>query len=222
MIIFDVDGTLRDTDDELVTAISRRLKPVARLLPGRDRDRAARRLVMRLETPANLMLGVPNVLGACRGVNRLAERLVHARPNARFRLVPGVAEMLQSLAGRYTLAVASSGLDRDTRQFLDVTGIATQFAAVATLGTCARTKPRPDPLRWVASELGVLLDECLMVGDTTVDIRAGRAAGAQTVGVLCGFGEKDELHRSGAHLVISSTADLAAHLTPDSRRSVQS
>ena len=175
---------------------------------------------MRLETPANLMLGVPNVLGACRCVNRLAERVVHARPNA--RLVPGVAEMLRSLAGRYTLAVASSGLDRDTRQFLDVTGIATQFAAVATLGTCARTKPRPDPLRWVASELGVLLDECLMVGDTTVDIRAGRAAGAQTMGVLCGFGEKDELHRSGAHLVISSTADLAAHLTPDSRRPVQS
>ena len=36
-----------------------------------------------------------------------------------------------------------------------------------------------------------------MIGDTTVDIRAGRSAGAQTVGVLCGFGEENELRRIG-------------------------
>jgi phosphoglycolate phosphatase len=47
-----------------------------------------------------------------------------------------------------------------------------------------------------------------MVGDTTVDIRAGRAAGAQTVGVLCGFGEEAELRRQGADLILPSTADL--------------
>jgi N-acetyl-D-muramate 6-phosphate phosphatase len=47
-----------------------------------------------------------------------------------------------------------------------------------------------------------------MVGDTPIDIRAGRAAGAQTIGVLCGFGEREELLRAGADLILDSTADL--------------
>jgi phosphoglycolate phosphatase len=48
-----------------------------------------------------------------------------------------------------------------------------------------------------------------MVGDTTVDIRAGVAAGAQTVGVLCGFGQRHELERAGANLILENTTELA-------------
>jgi phosphoglycolate phosphatase-like HAD superfamily hydrolase len=47
-----------------------------------------------------------------------------------------------------------------------------------------------------------------MVGDTTVDIRAARRAGAWAIGVLCGFGEAKELKRAGAHLLLDSPADL--------------
>jgi len=48
-----------------------------------------------------------------------------------------------------------------------------------------------------------------MVGDTTADIIAGKSAGLKTVGVLCGFGERTELERAGADLILNSTADLA-------------
>lgn len=51
-----------------------------------------------------------------------------------------------------------------------------------------------------------------MVGDTTVDMLAGRRAGAQTVGVLCGFGERGELESAGADVLLESTADLPAAL----------
>ena len=47
-----------------------------------------------------------------------------------------------------------------------------------------------------------------MVGDTTVDVHAARRAGAWSVGVLCGFGQRAELARAGAHLVLETTADL--------------
>jgi phosphoglycolate phosphatase len=47
-----------------------------------------------------------------------------------------------------------------------------------------------------------------MVGDTTVDIVAGRLACAQTAGVLCGFGQRAELERAGANVVLQSPADL--------------
>jgi phosphoglycolate phosphatase len=60
--------------------------------------------------------------------------------------------------------------------------------------------------------MGVSPENCLMIGDTTVDIRAGRAAGAQTLGVLCGFGEEAELRAQGANEIIETTAKLAGLL----------
>jgi phosphoglycolate phosphatase-like HAD superfamily hydrolase len=56
--------------------------------------------------------------------------------------------------------------------------------------------------------MGVEPGSCLMIGDTVVDIRCGKSTGAQTVGVLCGFGEKKELERAGADLIIQNTSDL--------------
>jgi len=46
------------------------------------------------------------------------------------------------------------------------------------------------------------------VGDTWVDIRAGHAAGAQSLGVLCGFGAQRELQRNGADMILTETAEL--------------
>jgi phosphoglycolate phosphatase-like HAD superfamily hydrolase len=51
-----------------------------------------------------------------------------------------------------------------------------------------------------------------MVGDTTVDVRAARRAGTWSAAVLCGFGQKDELKRAGAHIILENTADLADFL----------
>jgi phosphoglycolate phosphatase-like HAD superfamily hydrolase len=45
-----------------------------------------------------------------------------------------------------------------------------------------------------------------------VDIRAGKAAGCQTVGVLCGFGEEAELRKKGANLVLQGTSELVEFL----------
>ena len=51
-----------------------------------------------------------------------------------------------------------------------------------------------------------------MIGDTTVDILAGKRAGAQTVGVLCGFGTQRELVKAGADVVLNNLEELHALL----------
>jgi phosphoglycolate phosphatase-like HAD superfamily hydrolase len=79
---------------------------------------------------------------------------------------------------------------------------------VASAQTAAHTKPYPDPVQWAARQLGVPVEDCVMVGDTTVDILAGKRAGAHTVGVLCGFGEHAELEQKGADLILERTAQL--------------
>ena len=79
---------------------------------------------------------------------------------------------------------------------------------MVTAQSVARIKPHPGPVQYAASQMNFAPENCLMVGDTVVDIKAGRRAGAQTVGVLSGFGDAGELSRAGADLILDSVADL--------------
>jgi phosphoglycolate phosphatase-like HAD superfamily hydrolase len=117
--------------------------------------------------------------------------------------------MLARLYNNYPLSVVSARDELSTREFLRQAGIEKYFRCVAGALTVRHTKPYPDPIYWVAQQMGVPSGNCLMIGDTTVDIRAGKAAGAQTVGVLCGFGEELELRRRGADEILDVTPKLA-------------
>ena len=92
--------------------------------------------------------------------------------------------------------------------FLDHFELTSFFKTVVTAQTAPRTKPWPDPVHWAADSLGVQVENCVLVGDTTVDLRAGSAAGAQTVGVLCGFGEETELRSYAPGEILERTPQL--------------
>ncbi len=212
-LCFDVDGTLSDTDDAMVARLARWLAPVRFLFPRREPQQLARRLIMASETPANFLVGLPDRLGLDDELFGLADRLARfSKKPKHFFLVPGVREMLVALAPRYPMAIVSARDERTTCQFLERFDLTLFFRCVATATTCRHTKPYPDPILWAASQMGVPPADCLMIGDTTVDIRAGKAAGAQTVGVLCGFGERAELERVGADWILETTADLLSLL----------
>jgi N-acetyl-D-muramate 6-phosphate phosphatase len=209
-ICFDVDGTLSDTDDLWVSKFCAILRPVTFLFPGRDPGLFARRAVMVSESPTNLAYHLLDRFDLDDDMLRLyhyATRFKVQRKATAFWLISGVKEMLQQLQAHYALAVVSAR-DASTFAFLEQYDLMQYFSAVAIADTCRYTKPYPDPILWATRQMGVGPAETLMVGDTSVDIRAGRAAGAQTAAVLCGFGEEKELRRAGADLILSSTADL--------------
>jgi N-acetyl-D-muramate 6-phosphate phosphatase len=209
-ICFDVDGTLSDTDDVMVAQLAELLKPFHKLLPGRDLTRVARSMVMEVEAPANFIYGLPDRVGLDDEIFALRDWMVRrSKKNTRpFQLVPGTREMLENLVKRYPLAVVSARDTRTTMDFLNQFNLAGYFKCIATDQTCEHTKPFPDPILWAAREMSVLPEKCLMVGDTSVDIRAGKAAGAQTVGVLCGFGEEAELSEHNPDMILPITSDL--------------
>lgn len=213
-LCFDVDGTLRDTDDLYVERLAGYLKFFQPFLPGRDPKFAARRIIMAMEDPGNWALDLADRLGIDNLVAQMTRIL--ERPGQRkiikSSIIPGVRELLQAMHLRYPLAVVSARSELPTLEFLESHALTGFFQVVVTSQTCQRTKPHPMPVLWAAERLGVPAQACLMIGDTKVDIFAGRAAGAQTVGVLCGFGTQAELAKAGANLVLKSTADLAVAL----------
>ena len=211
LICFDVDGTLRDTDDQFVHSLEGWLRPARLLFRGRDARPFARWLVMKSETPGSLLLGLPDRLGLDAPLARLGDLVYNlglGKTETRFLIVKGVRAMLAALCLQYPLAVVSARGERTTLAFLSQSGLQGYFQQIVTGQTCRYTKPYPHPILYAAQSMGVAPETVLMVGDTTVDIRAGKAAGAQTVGVLCGFGQEAELRREGADLILPSTPDL--------------
>lgn len=205
-LCFDVDGTLSDTDDLYV-------HKVARFFPGflfKDPQHSARRFVMWVEAPGNALLGLTDTIGLDDEIIALIDWLSrHQRRSSKtFWLIPGVDEMLKQLKGRYPMSVVSARDEKGTMRFLEQFDLVKYFDAVITGQSAEHTKPYPDPILLAAQKMGVKPEECIMVGDTTVDMRAGKSAGAQTVGVLCGFGEEPELQKKGADKILDTTSDL--------------
>lgn len=205
-LCFDVDGTLSDTDDVYAQKVSGLLPRF--LFP--DPEHTARRLVMWIESPGNALLGFADRVGIDDEMMAFIEWLNRNRksPLKKFLLVPGVDTMLAQMHERYTMAVVSARDEKSTMRFLTQFDLCKHFEVIMTGLSAPHTKPYPDPILLAAQKMGVEPEECLMIGDTTVDIRAGKAAGAQALGVLCGFGEEAELRQLGADLILNSTGDL--------------
>jgi len=206
-LCFDVDGTLSDTDD-LYT------QKVIRFFPKflfRDPDRAARRFVMWVEAPGNALLSLTDTIGMDDEIVAFIDWFSRHRKmsSKKFLLIPGVDEMLARLKGHYPMAVVTARDEKGTMHFLDQFDLAKYFDVIVTGQSAEHTKPYPDPILFAAKRMNVKPEECLMVGDTTVDMRAGKSAGAQTVAVLCGFGEEPELLKMGAGMILNNTNELA-------------
>jgi HAD superfamily hydrolase (TIGR01509 family) len=227
-LCFDIDGTLADTDDHIVARLAALLDAVP-LVSGRRAERLARQAVMAAETPVHAAYAKLDELGLDVPLSALHERLrairrraadpAHARnPQAidevPHEMIAGVKEMIVALARRYPMCSISTGGAPRVDRFLRQYGVREHFVAVVGAQTTRRMKPHPEPLLFAAAAMGVAPQDCLMIGDTTIDIRTGVSAGAQTVGVLCGFGTERELRAAGAHLILRTTSDLLGVLSP--------
>lgn len=192
-----------DTDDQLVERIARRL---ALLGPKLARN-VGRKMVMESETWINAMVTLLDVFGLDPWVFAM-RRYLSRQVEPTFRLIPGVKPLLHTLSDRGALAVVSTRPTEDAVAFLNQHGLTPLFERIVTQESTRRLKPHPEPIHYAARALNLPVGACVMVGDTPVDIRAARKAGAWAVGVLCGFGEAHELDHAGAHHVLTTTADL--------------
>jgi predicted PurR-regulated permease PerM/phosphoglycolate phosphatase-like HAD superfamily hydrolase len=211
-ILFDLDGTLVETDDRTVEALTRRLQAARWILPGRDPGRAARRLAATYERLTGYVLGVLDRVGLDDELLGLGDRLRQISGMHRLdtlRAVDGVGEMLYELSRHYALGIVTTRSHREAQAFLAQQGWADLVQVIAGRDDTWRIKPHPDPVRHAAEQLGVPAERCLMVGDTRVDVESARRARAWSAGVLCGFGDRADLERAGADLILETSRELS-------------
>lgn len=209
LFIFDLDGTLANTIEDITASVNYTLTRLGRKPIPLE---AVRRYV-----------GDGITMLLTRALNEETEFLrdaagiysVHQSQNlvVRTRLYPGVAETLEHFR-----AVPMAVITNKTRDFsepiLDQLGVRKYFRMIIGADDGLPLKPEPDSVLKVVETIGAPKDRTVIVGDGTTDMKAGKAAGIATCAVTYGFRSEEELRKAGPDDVIHDFSELKKLFSP--------
>lgn len=207
LVIFDVDGTLVDSQNEIWTSMQAAYAGLGLSVP----DRTAVLGIVGLSLPAAFAQLSPEFDASLR--DRLAaayrssymELRQKSGPNAS-PLFPGARAALDRLQGNAgtLLGVATGKSRRGLDAVLALHDLARYFVSLQTADHHP-SKPHPSMIRACLSDAGIDASRAVMVGDTRFDMDMARAAGVRTIGVSWGY---HPAHHLGADVVIDNFAVL--------------
>lgn len=206
LIIFDLDGTLIDSSDDIAWAANRTL-----LYMGKSERE--------IEV-------IKENIGW--GVKVLIERLMPGEDEGRIRtargkfleyywehlnvktfLYPGVLDTLKYLKGiDKILAIVTNKQIKYTERIIEELAIKNLFDMVLGGDSLTNRKPHPEPVEKIIAALAVQKEMAVFVGDSPVDCEAGKGAGIFTIGVEYGFRDKEDLINAGFDLLIKEFSEL--------------
>ncbi|MBQ3403978.1 MAG: HAD-IA family hydrolase [Oscillospiraceae bacterium] len=206
VVIFDLDGTLLYTLDDLWHCVNHALAAYG--LPERSRDEVRRFVGNGLRKLISRAVpdGTPDDVQEQVFAELKAYYDVHYRDYA--RLYEGIIPMLKELkeAGCMT-AVASNKADRFTQKLCrDFFGELIDFSVGEHPGV--DKKPAPDMVRLALERFGLAEKDALYVGDSEVDISTAENSGVDAIIVDWGFRDRSTLEEKGADVIISSPDEL--------------
>jgi phosphoglycolate phosphatase len=210
LVIFDVDGTLVDSQHFIVEAQTRAF--AAHGLPAPSR--AEMLSIVGLSLVQAFEQLVPDGPAASLAqAYRDAWSVMRLDPDYADEMYPGAVEAVNALAQRddLLLGIATGKSLRGVHHLFDERGWHGRFATVQT-SDGHPSKPHPAMVLKALAETGLAPADALMIGDTSYDMAMGRAAGVRTLGVTWGYHTRDQLIASGAERLVESYEDLMAVL----------
>jgi HAD superfamily hydrolase (TIGR01662 family) len=211
-VIFDLDGTLIDSIDIYFSIVEEAL---ARLnLPAVSRSRIlaaaeSEDFKWELVLPQDVLHRKEKIIDeAWAVINEIAPQMFADNLDL-IQGAGGTVENLSSKGLKIGLVTSTQRQYLETKmQPLKNAGVDTLFDVIITSDDVEKRKPAPDPLIACAQQLDLKPDNCVYVGDTTTDIRAGKAAGMWTVSVLTGFDEYEALETENPDAIIKDVQNL--------------
>jgi HAD superfamily hydrolase (TIGR01509 family) len=207
-VIFDVDGTLVDSNDAHTRAWVEALRAHGR--PA-DFERVRRLIGMGGDKllPAAAGLSADSEEGEAVGKRR--GQVFRERELPRLQPFPGAHDLLRALKGRgFRLVVASSAEKAELESLLRIAGAEGLLEGKTSGDDVERSKPDPDAVSAALRRLGASPREAVMIGDTPYDVEAARRAGVDCIGFRCGgWGDAD---LAGAIAIYDGPLDLYQRL----------
>ena len=206
-VIFDVDGTLADSVGFFYEIALEILRLAGAPPVSRERVFA----LMRVGDNAPLeKLFPPDFPDPGAALKRIVDERMHdwmRRYHDETEAIPGSVELLHELRGQgLQLGIATSS--GRALPFLDRWGVRHLFDGIVGREDVENRKPHPEPILKCLSHLQLDPHEVVYIGDSTIDIRAGKAAGAPTIGVLTGTSSHDILRQEDPDHILESVAEL--------------
>lgn len=147
-----------------------------------------------------------------RDIHSIAREISPEIFRAEVKLIPGVPEIMNGLSAReIPIGVVTSSHVRSLEiKLLPLkrAGVDRLIDVIITIEDTVERKPAPGPLSECARRMGVSREKSVYIGDSYVDLRAGKAAGMMTIGVLTGMDDFETLDREAPDLIVNSVLDL--------------
>jgi len=210
LVIFDMDGTILDTLEDLRDATNYILRQ------NSFKERSLEEIRSFVGNGARLLIdrATDHTLGEEELDRLYIDFIDYYNPRSRIKTRPyhGIMDMLSELKKRgYLMAVVSNKPDPAVVSLVDhyFKGC---FEAYCGERPEIKKKPAPDMVRHVLEELDILPSEAIYVGDSDTDIETGRNSGLEVISVTWGFRDRDFLIRSGADTLVESPMEIVKHL----------
>lgn len=212
-LLFDIDGTLLDTLDAIIEAMNRACLDL-NVSPPFHPDELRPMIGTPVETQLHVLRGVRGSLARA-FANRYYAHFTRLVDDG-VRPFPGVRESFPLLRGRPISTVSTRRRD-EARHMLRVAGLLPYFTTIVGGDDVANPKPNPDLPLYAAESLRVQPRMCAVIGDSPVDIQAGRAAGMRMIAVTYGYGGLAALRDAAPDAMID-----AFDRVPDTLRDLES
>jgi phosphoglycolate phosphatase len=208
LVLFDVDGTLVDSQHMIVTAMTRAFAAHGLAAPGRDAVLGIVGLSIAEAIRALAPAEAPHA-----GLADAYKNAFHAlrmAPDHHEPLFPGAAACLDALSARpdVLLGVATGKSKRGVAAIVDLHGLHGRFVTVQTADDHP-SKPHPSMVMRALAETGVPATRTVIVGDSSYDMLMARAAGILAIGVGWGYQDPAALRNAGAHAVVETYEEVA-------------
>ena len=205
-IIYDFDGTLGDSQQLIVGTIRQTLDNL--YLEPRSIEQCTAVIGLPLKAMFMKLLPMTDDMGTlCAQTYRhiFDQRNV----SGAVKPFPHVVETIHALRDRGFCQTIASSRGRETLlRYIEEMDLSSSISYIVSVDDVQHAKPAPDMVLKTLDFLHVLPKETLVVGDTPFDIRMGKAANVQTVGVTYGNGTRTKLKESGADYIIDCFEQL--------------
>jgi HAD superfamily hydrolase (TIGR01509 family) len=204
-ILLDLDGTIVDSKEAYLEAVKTAFKTLGQRIVD---------IEIVTEIPKRIEQNLP-IKDLLKGIDvqKFLDVYLKAYSQAtsvKTKPMPEVAQTLDKLSRKAKLALITMRYMPKEKviEELEKFGLAKYFQHIITALDTHNPKPSPEALIKCAKQLDIEMCDCIVVGDSVADIKAGKTAGIKTVAVLSGIFSREELEREKPDLILESVNQL--------------